>query len=151
MTPCCSQAKIWAVELWSRDVFIRDGHPSARLDAGDKHTKLSVKALRAFQQAETAQVLIYVPAVAFWEIALLEKLGKIKLREGFAKWSAALLTKPGFAILPLETSIIAQAVGYNFNNDPFDSVIVANAAEIGVPLISKDVAITESSLVEIWW
>jgi len=131
-------------------LYVTDTHPLVWY-AGDKHTKLSVKALRAFQQAETAQVLIYVPAVAFWEIALLEKLGKIKLREGFAKWSAALLTKPGFAILPLETSIIAQAVGYNFNNDPFDSVIVANAAEIGVPLISKDVAITESSLVEIWW
>jgi PIN domain nuclease of toxin-antitoxin system len=97
------------------------------------------------------QALIYIPAVSFWEIALLERLGKIKLRDGFARWSSALLAKRGFAILPLETSIIAQAVGYNFNNDLFDKVIVASAAEVGAPLISKDVAITESNLVEIWW
>ncbi len=131
-------------------LYVTDTHPLV-WHAGDKHTKLSVKALKAFQQAETSQALIYVPAVTFWEIALLEKLGKLKLLDGFAKWSVTLLAKPGFAILPLETSIIAQAVSYNFNNDPFDSVIVASAAEIGVPLITKDVAITESNLVEIWW
>ncbi len=131
-------------------VYVTDTHPLV-WHAANKHTQLSAKALAAFQQAEAAQALIYIPAVAFWEIALLEKLGKIKLREGFAKWSATILTKRGFAILPLETSIIAQAVAYNFNNDPFDSVIVARAAEIGVPLISRDVAITEANLVEICW
>lgn len=131
-------------------LYVTDTHPLVWY-AGDKHAKLSATALRAFQQAEAAQALIYVPAVAFWEIALLAKLGKIKMHDGFSKWSAALLAKPGFAILPLETSIIAQAVGYSFNNDPFDSIIVASAAEIGVPLISKDVAITAANLVEIYW
>lgn len=131
-------------------VYVTDTHPLVWY-ATNKHAQLSAKALAALQQAEAAQALIYVPAVAFWEIALLEKLGKIKLHEGFARWSATILAQRGFALLPLETSIIAQAVAYNFTNEPFDSVIVASAAEIGVPLISKDVAITEANLVEIYW
>jgi len=131
-------------------LYVTDTHPLVWYTA-NKHAQLSAKALTAFQQAETTQALIYIPAVTFWEIALLEKLGKIKLRDGFTRWSSALLSKRGFALLPLENSIIAQPVGYNFNYDPFDSVIVASAAETGVPLISRDVAIAESNLVEIWW
>lgn len=89
--------------------------------------------------------------MSVWEIALLEKLGKIKLNDKFDRWANRLLSKRGFALLPLETSIISAAVGYNFNNDPFDAVIVASAVEFGFPLITKDVAISESNLVEIYW
>ena len=95
--------------------------------------------------------MIYVPAVVFWEIALLENLGKIKLKERFDRWADVLLAKNGFEIVPLETSIIAQSTGYNFNNDSFDKIIVATAKELDAPLITKDVAITESNLIEIYW
>jgi PIN domain nuclease of toxin-antitoxin system len=95
--------------------------------------------------------LIYIPAVVFWEIALLNKIGKIKLAESFERWSAKLLSKNGFAIAHLETEIINEAVGDNFNNDPFDSVIAATARRLELPLITKDAAITDSNLVEIFW
>jgi PIN domain nuclease of toxin-antitoxin system len=131
-------------------LYVTDTHPLVWYTSG-KLSKLSAKALIAFQQADVAQTLIYIPAVVLWEIALLEKLGKIKLHDGFARWSSILLAKRGFTLLPLEPSMIAQAVAYNFNNDSFDKMIVASAAEISVPLISKDVAIAESYLVEIWW
>ncbi len=62
-----------------------------------------------------------------------------------------LLSKNGFEIVPLEPSIISQSVGFNFNEDSFDKVIVASAIELDVPLITKDWAITESNLVEIYW
>ncbi len=51
----------------------------------------------------------------------------------------------------LETEIISDAVGYNFNNDPFDSVIVATAKRLELPLITKDSAIINSNIVEIFW
>ena len=62
-----------------------------------------------------------------------------------------MLAKNNFEIIPLETSVISQAVGYNFNNDSFDKIIVASAIELDVPLITKDRAIIESNLVEIYW
>ncbi len=131
-------------------MFVTDTHPLIWYSTG-KHAPLSRKVLAAFQKAETAETLIYVPAVVFWEIALLENLGKIKLKERFDRWADVLLAKNGFEIVPLETSIIAQSTGYNFNNDSFDKIIVATAKELDAPLITKDVAITESNLIEIYW
>ena len=131
-------------------MFVTDTHPLIWYSTG-KHSQLSRKALTAFQKAETAETLIYVPAVVFWEIALLENLGKIRLNERFDRWADALLAKQGFEIAPLETAIIWQAVGFNFNNDSFDKIIVATSMELDIPLITKDFAITESNLVEIYW
>jgi len=131
-------------------VFVTDTHPLIWYSTG-KHSQLSRRVLNAFRKAETAETLIYVPAVVFWEIALLENLGKIKLKERFDYWADALLAKNGFEIVPLETSVIAESIGYNFNNDSFDKIIVASAKELDVPLITKDVAISESNLVEIYW
>ena len=116
-----------------------------------KHSSLSPKVLSAFQQAENGDVVIYIPSVVFWEVALLEKRGKIALKDGFQNWSKKLLSQNGFAIAHLEIEIIAKSVGYNFNDDPFDAAIVATAIDFEIPLITKDVAITESNLVEIFW
>ena len=111
-----------------------------------KHLALSPKVLKAFQQAENAEIVIYIPSVVFCEIALLERRGRINLKDGFEKWSHQVLSNDGFAIVHLETEIIAKSVGYNFNDDPFDAVIVATAIEFEVPLITKDVAITASNV-----
>ena len=131
-------------------MFVTDTHPLVWFSTG-KHSQLSRKVLTAFHKADTSELLIYIPAVVFWEIALLENLGKIKLNERFDRWANALISKQGFEIVPLETSIISQAVGYTFNNDSFDKIIVASTFELDVPLITKDTAITESNLVEIYW
>ncbi len=131
-------------------LYVTDTHPLIWFESG-KHSALSAKVLSVFQQAEKSEPLIYIPAAVFWEIALLDKIGRIKLVENFERWSAKLLSKNGFAITHLETEIIGKAVGYNFNNDPFDSVIVATASRLELPLITKDAAITNSNLVEIFW
>lgn len=131
-------------------MFVTDTHPVIWYATG-KHSNLSLKVLKAFQKAETYETLIYIPAVVFWEIALLENLGKIKLKERFDRWADVLLGKNNFQIAPLETSVIARSVGYDFNNDSFDKIIVSTAFELDLPLITKDVAITESNLVEIYW
>lgn len=131
-------------------VQVTDTHPLVWYTL-NKHSSLSPKALAAFQAAAAGQAFIYIPAVVLWEVAILERHGKIKLYDGFARWAETLLSNSGFGIAPLEPSIIAQAIGYNFNNDPFDAVIVACAAEYGLLLITKDSAITDANLVEIYW
>jgi PIN domain nuclease of toxin-antitoxin system len=131
-------------------MFVTDTHSLVWYFNG-KHSSLSPKALAAFKRAENSEIVIYIPAVVLWETALLEKRGRINLKDGFEKWSRKVLSKNGFAIAHLETEIIAKSVGYNFNEDPFDAAIVATAVEFQVPLITKDVAITESNLVEIYW
>ncbi|MGI8468640.1 MAG: type II toxin-antitoxin system VapC family toxin [Pyrinomonadaceae bacterium] len=131
-------------------MFVIDTHPLIWYFNG-KHSSLSPKVLSIFQKAENSEVVIYIPSVVFWEIALLEKRGRINLKEGFENWARKVLSKSGFAVAHLETEIIAKSVGYNFNEDPFDNAIVATAVEFEIPLITKDVAITEANLVEIYW
>ncbi len=131
-------------------MFVTDTHSLIWYCTGKK-TQLSKKTLAAFEKAERGENLIYIPAVTFWEIALLENIGKIKLKNRFDHWADSVLTKNGFEIIHLEPSIIAKSVGYNFNDDPFDKIIVASAVEFELPLITKDSAITNSNLVEIFW
>lgn len=131
-------------------VYVTDTHPIVWY-ATNKYSSLSKKVLRVFQQADDGEVLIYVPTVVFWEIAILEKLGKIRLQDGFAKWSTSLLAQAGFAEAVFDASIIKDSIAYNFNDDIFDAAIVATAVALDFPLITKDVAIIESNLAEIFW
>lgn len=131
-------------------MYVTDTHPLIWYTTG-KHSQLSPKVLQAFQKAERFETLLYIPAVVFWEIAMLESLGKIKLRDNFERWSNQLLAANNYEIVPLDLSIIAHSVGFNFNKDYFDKAIVASALALDVPLITKDVAIIESRLVEIYW
>lgn len=131
-------------------VFVSDTHPIVWY-ATNKYSSLSKKVLHAFQQADDGEVLIYVPTVVFWEIAILERIGKISLHDGFAKWSTSLLNQSGFAEAVFDSSIIKESIAYNFNDDIFDAAIVATAIALDFPLITKDVAITTANLVEIYW
>lgn len=131
-------------------MFVTDTHPLIWFSTR-KHSQLSSKVLSAFDKANEGDLLIYIPAVVLWEIAILQNLGKINLPERFDFWSSNLLRKKGFILIPLEPSIIANAVNYNFNNDLFDKIIVASAVDFDLPLITKDSAITNSNVVEIYW
>lgn len=113
--------------------------------------QLSKRALAAFEAAAQSMALIYIPAPALWEVSNLEKAGQINLRQPFSVWLNELLTQKGFDVVPLDVEIIAEARNYGFNNDIFDAAIVATAKLKDVPLITRDVAITNSGLVSIYW
>ncbi len=63
-------------------LYVTDTHPLIWYKSG-KHSALSGKVLSVFERAEKAETLVYIPAVVFWEIALLNKTGRIKLAESF--------------------------------------------------------------------
>lgn len=131
-------------------MFVTDTHAIVWYSTG-KISNLSTKVLQAFEKADSSESVIYIPAVVLWETAILQHLGKINLNVKFDYWAKSLLQKQGFELIPLELSIIANSVGYNFNNDIFDKVIVASAVEFELPLMTKDNAIIDSNLVEIYW
>ena len=82
---------------------------------------------------------------------MLERDEQISLRDGFLHWSRRLQKKPGFLIEELIPTVAYYSARYTFNTDPFDRIIVATAVELGLPLITKDGAITESNLVGVYW
>ena len=112
---------------------------------------LSRQVLAAFEDAQNAKSPIYIPIGVLWETAILLNKGSIRLPDSFSHWADNLSKQPGFRILNLDFSTISRSVGYTFNKDLFDRVIVATAVEVELPLITKDVEITESNLVDIYW
>jgi PIN domain nuclease of toxin-antitoxin system len=131
-------------------VYVTDTHPLIWYAANQK-AKLSKKALRVFERAWANQAFIYVPAPVLWEIALLIKAGQIRLPQPFAQWAAALGNQRGFEVALLDAAVLETSLNVRINGDPFDEVIVATALMLDLPLITKDVAITESQLVEVIW
>ena len=131
-------------------VFVTDTHPLIWFTL-NKRSALSKKVLAVFESAEKGEGFIYVPAIVLWETALLEQAGKIKLYNGFLRWTEKLFGNPGFGLAPLEPEAIALGAGYKINGDPFDETITAFAAHLDLPLITKDTAITNAGLVKVYW
>ena len=130
-------------------VFVTDTHPLVWYSAG-AHARLSRRALRAFDAAVGREALIYVPALVLWEVTILIRIGRVRLRDPFASWAARLVAHPGFELAPLDVPVLAEAAGYALE-DPFDGAIVATARVMDLPLITRDQRIVESRLVDIHW
>lgn len=131
-------------------VFVSDTHPLLWFTL-DQQRNLSAAALKVFEDATAGRAFIYIPTVVMYEIAILEYRGRIKLNDGFLRWSQTLLRNRGFGLADLDCEIIETAARYSFNADPFDRVVVATAAEFSAHLITRDSAITDADVVEILW
>jgi PIN domain nuclease of toxin-antitoxin system len=131
-------------------VYVTDTHPLVWYAAG-QHGKLSKKVSRIFDKAWNDQAFIYIPTAVLWEIAILLKIGQIKMPEPFESWAAVLTRRQGFDIAVLDVEIIAKSMKIFLNDDPFDEAIVATALIKDLTLITKDAAITDSGIVEVIW
>lgn len=127
-------------------LYAADTNALIYFSTGRSH--LSTRALAAFESAVQNQALIYIPAPALWEVSNLEKAGHINLRMPCQNWLDELLALKGFDVVPLDAEIIAETRNYGFNDDIFDATIVATAKLKDIPLITRDMAITASGIVE---
>ena len=131
-------------------VFVTDTHPLIWYTAG-KHSRLSQRVLRIFDNAFADRGLIVIPAAVLWEISILLEHDRIKLRESFEHWAAALISRKGIDLAALDVDVIAEAHRLTFHGDPFDRTIVATARVMDLPLITKDEIIVDANVVDIAW
>ena len=131
-------------------VYVTDTHPLVWYATG-RHRQLSAKALRAYRAADSGRAQILVPAVVFWEISILEKIGRIRLSQPFTQWAETLLLQNGFDLASFRLSDIGEAAKFNINDDIFDAAIVAAASTRDLPLITRDEGVTESGIVDVFW
>jgi len=131
-------------------VFVTDTHPLIWYASG-KHSRLPQRVLRAFEAAFADLALIVIPSSVFWEISLLIEHDKIRVREPFDAWCGAMIARRGIDLAALSLDIIVEAHRFRFNGDPFDRTIAATAKVMDLPLITKDQAIIESNLVDVYW
>ncbi|MCX7073180.1 MAG: type II toxin-antitoxin system VapC family toxin [Gammaproteobacteria bacterium] len=93
---------------------------------------------RIERAARKSEVLI--PAIVFWEIAMLDARGRIQLSRSCIAWCEQVQARPGVSIVPLTPAISIDSTRLpgNFHSDPADRMIVATARAENAVLLSND-------------
>jgi PIN domain nuclease of toxin-antitoxin system len=101
--------------------------------------KLSRPALAAIRDAESEGGL-RVSVISVWEVAMLEKRGRVALPMNIRMWIEAALSKPGISVAPLTPEIVIESVHLpgELHGDPADLMLVATARVMGATLLTKD-------------
>jgi PIN domain nuclease of toxin-antitoxin system len=112
---------------------------------------LGPRAAALFKSAEARDAQVYVPMAVIWEVTLLARAGKINLRRTTRAFFTDLFTNPAYQPYDLTTAQVFAADELRFNRDPFDALIVAAAADLALPLISRDAEIAAAGAVKLLW
>ena len=101
--------------------------------------QLSRAAQSAIRVAETAGQLL-VSVISVWELAMLEKRGRVALPMNIRVWVEEALGKPGVSLAPLTPEIAVESIHLpgEMHADPADRIIVATARVVGATLLTKD-------------
>ncbi len=86
--------------------------------------------------------IVYVSSVTFWEIALKASLGRLSLVNCTPEDLPKIADRMGFIKLPLEAEEAAafHRLPRQAHKDPFDRMLIWQAINRKMPLISKDSA-----------
>jgi PIN domain nuclease of toxin-antitoxin system len=113
--------------------LLLDTHTFLWFLTGD--SMLSGKAKKVIENTEYEK---YISIASFWEIAIKHSLGKLELNVPFDELKKESI-KNGFQILPITFEDIAQLNTLPFHHrDPFDRIILSQAIENGLTLVSCD-------------
>jgi PIN domain nuclease of toxin-antitoxin system len=101
--------------------------------------RLSRAALQAIRSAE-AEGNLRISVISIWELAMLEKRGRVALPMNVRTWVDQALSKTGIAIAPLTPEIAIESVHLpgELHGDPADRMLVATARVLGATLMTKD-------------
>ncbi len=83
---------------------------------------------------------LYISDITLWEIAMLAKSGKIKLRMTIKAWLEKAVSMPGLHVIPICPSIafLSSDLPEFFHGDPADRLIVATAMNLKSVLFTRD-------------
>jgi len=100
------------------------------------------QAARAALEDETSQ--LHLSVVSAWEIALLQKKNRLRLPVPVPVFLQRGLARHGIHELPLLRRTVLTAVNLpDIHNDPFDRILVAEAIQGRLTIVTKDSVIPE--------
>jgi len=85
---------------------------------------------------------VLVSVVSAWEIAIKQSLGKLELPRPAEQWLPEVLRRSGFELaeVGLAAALRVRALPWH-HRDPFDRLLVAQAAEEGYTVVTRDSAL----------
>jgi PIN domain nuclease of toxin-antitoxin system len=106
------------------------------------------KQARAF--IENSEYEKYISIASFWEIAIKNSLGKLTLEVPFVELKTEAI-KNSFQILPITFEDTLQLSTLPFHHrDPFDRIIISQAKENNLTLISRDDSFVQYNVNLLW-
>jgi PIN domain nuclease of toxin-antitoxin system len=112
---------------------------------------LGRRAAALFDACEQQQALVYIPMAVIWEVTLLARASRINLRRPVREFFGDLFSNPAYHPYDLSPEQLYLADELRFTRDPFDTLIVAAARTLELPLLTPDSTIAESGAVRVVW
>ncbi len=90
--------------------------------------------------------------ISLWEVAMLVSLRRLTLGQPLESWLDAAADPRTVRVLPVTPAIATEVARLpdTFHCDPADRLIVASCRALGLPLVTRDRAITRARLVRRW-
>lgn len=84
-----------------------------------------------------------VSAITVWELAMLERAGRVNVFRPIEDWIRDALAHPDVRLLDLspDIAIASTRLPGSFHKDPADRILVATARELGIPILTADAKI----------
>ena len=94
---------------------------------------------------------VLVSAASAWEIATKYRLGKLPAAAAIALALPEVMTRSGFAELPVSLADGARAGALEHpHRDPFDRMLAAQALNRGIPMVSADPVLDAFGVTRVW-
>ena len=115
----------------------------------DAPRRLGRAAARAIAKSDR----LGVASISLWELTVLVEKKRIALDRELLPWIREALADPRIELLPLTPAVVATAHQLRgaLDGDPGDRIIAATALVEGAKLVTRDVRISESGLVQVIW
>lgn len=117
----------------------------------DQRRRLGRNALRLLERVEQGHASLQVPTVALMEISEAAWKGRVTLEGGFDTWLDRTLSTGNYHVADLTLAIIRRADSLYAIPERGDRLIAATAAEMDLPLITRDPEIASVAGVEVIW
>ena len=99
---------------------------------------------RAHRAIERDAATVRVSAVSAWEIAIKSRSGRLRLAEPLHIWMPDELERNGFVMLNVTVGhAVAVASLPDHHSDPFDRLLIAQAREGGLTIVTSDPAFSQ--------
>ena len=110
--------------------------------------KLGGQAFKVLMQRPT---LIYVSVAVQWELVIKVQIGKLKLEDEPSQFFNEQCAQHGFIVLPILTHHVAEVMALPLiHRDPFDRILIAQARNENLTLITGDPLIQRYEVTTLW-
>lgn len=94
---------------------------------------------------------VYLSAVSVWEIMVKHSLGKLPFPNPLERFIPAQRDRHGIAPLPLEEQAVLYLLKLPmFHRDPFDRILICQAIQHELTLLTPDPSITQYAVRVLW-